>query len=128
MLFFVLVGIVMSFINVSILNLPFSYAAYSMLLFISVVILIVTLGLSLGAIFPNFETDDPEVISTSIPGLFFTALSLIYGAMGDWVLYISIVNGNMNNLLLFVLATFVLIAIILIKTPSWAGNRIFSEA
>jgi len=122
-LFFVAVGILMSYINIGILNLPFTYAAYSILLFVSVVIFIITLGLSLGAIFPNFETDDPEIISTSMPGLFFTALSLIYGALGAGVLYSSLAGGNTSGLLFFVILTFILIAIILQKTPSLAGNR-----
>ncbi len=125
-LFFVTVGVLMSCINVSILNLPLSFASYSVLLFITVVIFIVTLGLSLGAIFPNFETDDPEVIGTSMPGLFFTALSLIFGALGAWVLYVSLASGNIAALLFFVIFTFILIAIILRKTPSLAGNRAFS--
>lgn len=126
-LFFVAVGIFMSYINISILNLPFAHAAYSILLFVTVVIFTVTLGLSLGAIFPNFETDDPEAISTSMPGLFFTALSLIYGALGAGVLYFALVDdGNMSALLFFVVLTFILIAIILRKTPSLAGNGDFS--
>jgi ABC-2 type transport system permease protein len=124
--FFVAIGVLMSYINISILNLPLSYAAYSMLLFISVVVFIVTLGLSMGAIFPNYETDDPEVISTSMPGLFFTGLSLIYGALGAVVLYYGLLGGNVSGLLFFVIMTFILIAIILFGTPSLAGKKDFS--
>lgn len=36
-------------------------------------------GLMLGALFPNYETDDPEVLSTSLPGLTFIFTSVIYG-------------------------------------------------
>lgn len=121
--FFVVLGVLMSYINVSVLNLPFTYAAYSMLLFIAVVIFVVTLGLSMGAIFPNYETDDPEIISTSMPGLFFTAFSLIYGALGSLILYFSLLNGNISGLLFFVAMTFVLIAAILFRTPSLAAKK-----
>jgi len=125
-IFFVVVGTAMSYINASILNLPFSHAAYSMLLFVAVVIFIVTLGLSFGAVFPNSETDDPEIISTSMPGLFFTALALIYGAFGDLALYFTLSSGNASSLLLFIATTIVLVAIMLKKTPDFAGKRIFS--
>jgi hypothetical protein len=37
-------------------------------------------GLALGALFPNFETDDPEILSTSFPGLTFIFTSVMYGA------------------------------------------------
>jgi Putative ATP-binding cassette len=121
--FFVAVGALMSYINVNILNLPFAYSFYSMVLFVSVVIFIVTLGLSMGAVFPNYETDDPEVISTSMPGLFFTALSLIYGSLGAGVLYYGLVDQKISGLLFFVFLTFALIVIILLKTPSLAGKK-----
>lgn len=42
---------------------------------------IVTFGLSLGAIFPSTETDDPELLSTTLPGLGFIGGSLAYGAI-----------------------------------------------
>lgn len=116
----------MSYINIGILNLPLSHAVYSMLLFISVVVFIVTLGLSMGAVFPNYETDDPEVISTSMPGLFFTALSLIYGALGAGVLYRGLLSGNISLILAFAFLTFGLIMTILLITPSLAGKKDFS--
>lgn len=43
------------------------------------IIFLVAFGLGLGAIFPNFESDDPEVLSTSLPGLGFIFGSLLYG-------------------------------------------------
>lgn len=125
--FFVTVGGLMGYINASILNLGLINATYSMALFVVVIIFIVTLGLSLGAVFPNFETDDPEVISTSMPGLFFTALSLIYGASGAFVLYSALNSGNIAVLTLFIVMTIFLIAVILQRTPGLARNRDFSR-
>jgi hypothetical protein len=122
--FFVVVGIVMNYINSIILKVPVTHTLYSMVLFVSVIIFIVTMGLSLGAIFPNRETDDPETISTSMPGLFFTALALIYGALSDWVLYVTLLTGNPLRLTLFISATILLIAVFLVKTPQLVKNKL----
>ena len=114
----------MSYINISILNVPFTHAFYSILLFISVVIFIVTLGLSLGALFPNSETDDPEVISTSMPGLFFTAFALLYGALSDFMLYLTLTKGFVSLLLLFSVFTLLISMILLAKTPELVKNKL----
>ena len=123
--FFVIIGVLMNYINSLILNLSFINTFYSMILFISVIIFIVTLGLTLGAVFPNFETDDPEIITTSMPGLFFTALALIYGALSDWILYITLNKGNFTLLMSFIAFTFILIIATLIKVPNILKNKGF---
>ncbi len=117
-LFFVFIGSVMGYVNVTILNLAFTYALLSMSLFITTVIFIVTLGLSLGALFPSTETDDPEAISTSMPGLFFTALSLIYGGISALMLYLTLIKGILPVLVLFEIVTLLLVGIMLLKTPA----------
>lgn len=121
--FFVVLGILMSYINTLILKIPFTYALYSMVLFISVTVFIVTLGLMLGALYPSFETDDPEVISTSIPGLFLTAFSLMYGALSSWVLYTTLTKQYVSLLGLFVVITCVAIVFMLIKTPQLVAKK-----
>jgi hypothetical protein len=125
-LFFVALGTVMSYTNVVILHLTFTYALYSMGLFISAIIFIVTLGLSLGALFPSYENDDPEVISTSMPGLFFTALALIYGALSDVALYFTITRGTTVWLVSSVILTFIGVGIFLITVPRLVQRRNFS--
>lgn len=122
-LFFVFVGIVMNYINSIVIGVVFTHAFYSMLLFVSTILFIVTFGLSLGAVFPNRETDDPEAISTSMQGLFFTAISLIYGAISSFVLYKTLLENNMLYLLTFVTFTIFIIGILLIKTPSIVKNK-----
>jgi hypothetical protein len=121
--FFVTIGILMNYINSAVLKIPFTHAFYSMILFISVIIFIITLGLSLGALFPSPETDDPEAISTSMSGLFFTAFALIYGALSDGMLYITLKTGNTIPLMLFLIVTYSLIAALLYKTPIIIKNR-----
>ncbi len=122
-LFFVFVGIVMNYINNAVIGVIFTHAFYSTLLFVSTIMLIVTFGLSLGAVFPSRETDDPETTSTSMPGLFFTAISLIYGAISSFVLYKTLSENNVVYLLAFVIFTIILIGLMLTKTPTIVKNR-----
>ncbi len=121
--FFVTLGLVMSYINMNALNLGFSNVIYSVTLFIFNVLFIVTLGLSLGAIFPNKETDDPEIISTSMPGLFFTALSLLYGALSSYVLYLSLVQKDYTKVLFLLTVTFFAVILMLFKIPKFIENK-----
>lgn len=122
--FFVVLGVLMSYLQSIIIHTSLLHAFYSMMLFIVTIVFIVTLGLSFGALFPNTKTDDPEQISTSMPGLFFTALALIYGALSDWMLYIALAKGNVIPLLFFMVVTLVLIGIFLVKIPNLIKNRI----
>ncbi len=121
--FFVLLGSGMGYVNTLILNLPFTFALYSLSLFIVTVIFIVTLALSLGALFPSTETDDPEAISTSMPGLFFTALSLIYGGFSALVLYGTLTMSSVSLLIVFEVLTLVFVGLLLLKTPK-AAQRV----
>lgn len=125
--FFAAVGSLMSYVNIQALNLSFANASYSLLLLISVIVLIVTFALSLGAIFPNTETDDPEAITTSMGGLFFTAISLIYGTLSGWLLYLSVIEKDASQLLLFIGATLVVSMLLLLKTPSLVARNFFGR-
>lgn len=67
-----------------------------------------TFGLSLGALFPNTETDDPERLSTTLPGIGFIIGAICYGLFAAIALrrYLEI-----NDLLTFsVFITFSLLA------------------
>lgn len=46
---------------------------------------ITTFGLALGALFPNTETDDPELLSTTMPGIALILGALLYGALGAYL-------------------------------------------
>jgi ABC-2 type transport system permease protein len=63
---------------------PFSATLITALLLLLCIatLFLTTYGLSLGAIFPNFESDDPETLSTTMPGLGFIFGALLYGALG----------------------------------------------
>ena len=115
---FVAIGSLMSTVNALALSVAGAFSFYATLLFIATVIFIVTLGLSLGALFPSQDTDDPEVISTSMSGLFFTALSLVYGALSAGVLYLTIKEGSSMLSVLFAVFTGCVIAVLLYKVPT----------
>lgn len=121
--FFVVLGSLMSYVNVRVLNLDVMYSLYSMSLFIIAVIFIVTLALSFGAIFPSKETDDPEAISTSMSGLFFTALSLLYGGLSSLTLYTTLLRQETLPLVLFEVFTLLLVGVLLLLTPSIATRK-----
>lgn len=115
--FFLVVGICMNYVNGLILHLPFTHVFYSTTLFITAIIFIVTLALSLGAIFPSTETDDPEASSTSMPGLLFTAFALMYGALSDFVLYLTLTKESILWFIACVISTLIFTLIILLNTP-----------
>jgi hypothetical protein len=48
------------------------------------------IGLSFGAIFINFSTNDPQELSSSGPGILFTILALSYSALNSYLLYLFI--------------------------------------
>lgn len=97
----VLLGLLFSLLNTFIITL----APFQSLLVLGVVGLAsatVTLyGLALGALFPNFETDDPEFLSTSLPGLTFIFTSVLYGGCSAAALRNLFVSGESHMLILF---------------------------
>ena len=64
-----------------------------------------TLGLSLGVKYPNRETDDPEELSTSMPGIGFILASLCYGLIGAYALSNLISSGVVTLYVLFICAS-----------------------
>jgi len=119
---FVSVGVLMSTVNALALSVAGAFSLYASILFIVTVVFIVTFGLSLGALFPSLDTDDPEVISTSMSGLFFTALSLLYGALSAGVLYLAITKGSFSLSILFTVFTACVVTVLLYKVPSIVKN------
>ena len=60
-------------------------------------------GLALGALFPNFETDDPEFLSTSLPGLTFIFTSVLYGGFAATAVRSYLISKDFTFLILFFL-------------------------
>ncbi len=98
-IFFSLLGFLMQSLSMSTLALPPASSSLLLALFLLSVMFIVTLGLSMGALFPSFESDDPEIISTSLPGLSFTLISLCFASLSSALLYFSFL-GKLNFVVL----------------------------
>ncbi len=105
MLFYVflfsLLGVVFIILNASIVQLTLSVSAFLVATVIITTGAITIFGLGLGAMFPNFETDDPEILSTSLSGLIFIFGSLLYGAMGAFSLQRLFANASFPPFALF---------------------------
>ena len=102
LLAFILIGINLSAFRISQLD---------TLLFVLVVLTsaatVVVFGLSMGIIFPQFNSDNPEDLSTSLPGMFFTFLSVLIGGVGAYVFYLYLQSGETTGLILFELMMFI---------------------
>jgi hypothetical protein len=73
--------------NASLLHFSFADLWVSFITFIIAIILLVACGIGMAVFFPNFETDDPQVLSTSLPGIGFVLGSLLYGAWGAYGIF-----------------------------------------
>lgn len=67
------------------------------------VLTLTMLGLSMGVVFVNFETDDPQKLSTSAPGIGFTLISLVYGGGAGFIIHRVLSFQNKLPILLFLL-------------------------
>jgi hypothetical protein len=91
-LIFIFLGLIITYANLNSLALPIPAIFEIMILFFVMIIFTVTLSLSLGMIFPNFETDDPSALGTSLPGLALIFISLIFGSLSAWSLYLKLIG------------------------------------
>jgi len=114
---FLVLGFTSLFLNFFVLRLDIGSAGFLFLLSSISIIFITTLGLSLGAIFPNFNTDDPQIISTSFPGLTFIVLSLSYGALGAYLFNFTLIKEVPLPLFGFMVISLFGIALMLYIAP-----------
>ena len=80
-------------------------------------------GLSLGALFPNTETDDPERLSTTLPGIGFILGALFYGALGAYALQKFFLNDDMLLFSLFILSSLIA-ALVLVSRVHIAFTKV----
>ena len=106
---FLLLGVIIGYSNLLILDISLSYILPTLSLFFTAVLFVVTLGLTLGAIFPSFETDDPSALSTSIPGIGFILGSLAYGGISALLLFRVLQREGYIWFSVLILFTFLLI-------------------
>lgn len=95
-------------VNVVLLKLPVGSAGLFLVLGVATVLSLCALGLYFGVKFANFETDDPEALGTSIPGLVFMFCSVLYGALAAYSYYIFLTAGLIVMPVIFILASLLL--------------------
>jgi hypothetical protein len=66
------------------------------------------IGLSMGVVFINFETDNLQKLSTSGPGIGFVLISLLYSSLSALLAYYFLQTNNYLLLALFVFISFLL--------------------
>jgi len=103
-------GLIIVTVNSSYFGASILSYALSIVIFITAAVAVIVYGLSLGAIFPNFETDDPAALSTSLPGLAFIIGSLAYGALGGLILYKTYSDGAVWWIIFFEMISMVMTA------------------
>ncbi|MBP7811789.1 MAG: hypothetical protein KA054_03025 [Candidatus Moranbacteria bacterium] len=114
--FMTFLGLLFSLLNTITITLSFSEHVL-VLGIIGIASTTVTLyGLALGALFPNFETDDPEFLSTSLPGLTFIFTSVLYGGCAAAATRSFLVSGEPTLLILFLIFS-LLIVLLSLFTP-----------
>ncbi len=103
---FVVIGLAIGIFNSVLLGMPVITSGLIGVAFAVATVLLVSLGLALAAWYPNFESDDPQVLSTSLPALVFIFISFLYGGLGSLLLYRQLtgVDGVVWLLLLIVVS------------------------
>lgn len=110
--------LLISFISLGVYVIPLRVALE--IVFLSVIVLFIAtitltmLGLGMGTIFINFETDDPQVLSTSAPGIIMVLASILYSGWAGYLLY-SIAHSNYFSIVLFLIISIFIYLFIKVK-------------
>ena len=117
---FLILGIGVGIANASLLGISFVAQGTFLLLLAVMIAAITAFALSLGALFPDTESDDPEIVSTSLPGLGFTFIALAYGGVGAWLYYIFLKTSQGAGVYSFILSSVILVVLMIMA----ASNRL----
>ncbi len=116
---FSLLAILFTMLNASIVGLASAMMPFLLLLVCISVVTITTYALSLGALFPNTETDDPEVLSTTLPGLMFIIVAVFYGGAGALVFRSYLAEGRLLWVVAFVFFSIATVSSLLVITQKY---------
>jgi hypothetical protein len=117
-----LVGAVIGLGNLALLGISGSGIALSLGCFLLASAFLVALGLTIGTYFPNFDTEDPELLTTTLPGIAVTLLAIGYGAALAVTLYWMLADANGLPLELLIGASVVGLGILLVAGSAHAEN------
>lgn len=82
------IALLISLIHIIILSSSLSTTLLFILYTMVVSITLTLTGLGIGARFPNFTTSDPEALSTTLPGLAFVGIALLYCSAAAYSYYL----------------------------------------
>lgn len=119
----------MGIANATLLGISLVAEGTFMLLIAVMIVGITAFALSLGALFPNTESDDPEVVSMSFSGLGFTFISLAYGGVGAWLYYIFLKTSQSAGVYSFIIGSvaFVILIVLTVSTRLKTFNPFSDE-
>ena len=103
-----ILGIASLFLYIIPLELSFYLSLILVLVVLIAILTLTMLGLSLGVIYINFESNDPNELSTSAGGIIFMVLALGYIALTAYLLYLSLINENYIFLVFYLLVSLAL--------------------
>lgn len=124
---FLLMGLTVSTINFVVFEVTIWEISLFLIILTVSVSLITTFGMFMGIAFPNFDSDNPEVLGTTIPGIFFTLASVLYGALGAYLLYVYMQGGLVVWILFYILASVVLFVLFIVMTPVYLREFEFTK-
>jgi hypothetical protein len=107
----VLLGIFSLFLYIIPLQINLSLSIALSLVTLIAILTLTMLGLALGAMYINFESNDPNELSTSAAGISFMISALAYIALATYLFYLSVSNSTYLPLLLFLLVSAIIIFI-----------------
>ncbi len=110
---FMAMGLAVGAANSFIIGVPLADAVLFLFFVALAIAFVTTFGLCMGTVYPNFDTDDPEVLSTSLAGLGFIFGSLIYGGAGSLAFYVFLAGGGPLGLVAFGILSVLGIAVLL---------------
>ena len=85
--FFGVLSIVVALLHSYLLGLSAGSAGGLVVLAFVIGVTITVFAVTLGVLFPDFETTDPQDLSTSLPGLAFVFSTVLYGGLGSWAFF-----------------------------------------
>ena len=101
----VLLALVVALLHVLILGIAPMTALVLVLLVVASSALLVLFGLTLGVRYPNFDTADPELLSTSLPGIVFILGAVVYGILGALSMRSFLLYGSSTGVLCFLVGS-----------------------
>lgn len=111
-LLFLLLALLMGMLNLMIFPLTGVDLLFYLLIYLVSVMTIVFFNLFFAFVFPNFETENKELISSSLSGILCTLLAIMHGGCGAYLLHHYLTTGAYQGIIFYCLLSPILIIMI----------------